>query len=105
MDTLQNRVAVVTAAGSGIGRHVALALVNDGFHVAIAGRTLANLEATAAAAGSSKNKVLCVATDVSAPESVQQLFEKTRDEFGRVDLLFNNAGINIPGSPVDPGCG
>src|SRR5262245_5676579 len=87
-----NKVAIVTGAGSGIGRASALGLLRDGWSVAIAGRRTDALEATAklAPAGS---RVLSVPTDVTNEDSVHALFEQTVVKFGRVDLLFNNAGI------------
>lgn len=95
------KVAVVTGAGSGIGWNVALALLKEGYAVVLAGRRLAPLEATAKAAASTGSQALAVSTDVTRPESVRNLFARTKDKFGRVDLLFNNAGINIPGVPLE----
>jgi len=97
----ENKNAIVTGAGSGIGRAVALNLVEDGYKVAIAGRTLSKLEETKAEAGSNADKILCVQTDVSDPASVEALFNITRDAFGRIDLLFNNAGQNAPGIALE----
>lgn len=87
------RVAVVTGAGSGIGRAAALALLGEGYAVVLAGRRRALLAATAAAAGSRAARALVVPTDVSRPAAVRALFARTQRAFGRVDLLFNNAGI------------
>jgi NAD(P)-dependent dehydrogenase (short-subunit alcohol dehydrogenase family) len=100
------KVAVVTGAGSGIGRAVALALHGAGYSVVLAGRRLAALEETAALAGSAGEdstgaKIFPVATDVSQPDSVQALFAAVRDRFGRLDLLFNNAGANAPGIAME----
>lgn len=92
------KVAVVTGAGSGIGRAVALALVGAGYKVALAGRRREQLEETAEEAGKS---ALAVPTDVSDPASVAALFAKTKEAFGRVDLLFNNAGTGAPPVPFD----
>jgi NAD(P)-dependent dehydrogenase (short-subunit alcohol dehydrogenase family) len=92
-------VALVTGAGSGIGRAVAIGLLNEGYSVAIAGRRAKLLEQTAEDSGSSR--VLVVPTDVTNAESVRQLFKATRDTFGRLDVLFNNAGINVPGVPLE----
>jgi NAD(P)-dependent dehydrogenase (short-subunit alcohol dehydrogenase family) len=89
----------VTGAGSGIGRAVAIGLLNEGYSVAIAGRRAKLLEQTAEDSGSSR--VLVVPTDVTNAESVRQLFKATRDTFGRLDVLFNNAGINVPGVPLE----
>jgi len=97
----ENKNAIVTGAGSGIGRAVALNLLDDGYKVAVAGRSQEKLEQTKADAGSNAHNVLCVPTDVSDPASVQALFDTTRDAFGRVDLLFNNAGQNAPGIPLE----
>ncbi len=95
------KVAVVTGAGSGIGWNVALALLKEGYAVVLAGRRLAPLEATAKAAASTGSQALAVSTDVTRPESVRNLFARTKEKFGRLDLLFNNAGINIPGVPLE----
>jgi len=85
------KVAIVTGAGSGIGKQVAIALAREGYAVALAGRREEPLEATAAEVGESR--MLVVPTDVSDPGSVKALFEGTREKFGRLDLLFNNAGV------------
>ena len=95
------RVALVTGAGSGIGRAAALALQAAGYSVALAGRRAAELEKTAARASSSGGKVLVAPSDVSQPESVTALFAKIKSEFGRLDVLFNNAGANVPATPID----
>jgi NAD(P)-dependent dehydrogenase (short-subunit alcohol dehydrogenase family) len=95
------KIAVVTGAGSGIGRQVALALMGEGYRVALAGRRKEALEATAAAGKSSGGRSLVVPTDVSDPASVKALFAKTKEAFGRLDLLFNNAGTNAPGVPFE----
>jgi NAD(P)-dependent dehydrogenase (short-subunit alcohol dehydrogenase family) len=93
------KVAVVTGAGSGIGRAVALALHGAGYSVAIAGRRAAALEETAAVANG--GAMLVVPTDVSKPEDVRALFGRVKDEFGRLDLLFNNAGMGAPTVPME----
>jgi NAD(P)-dependent dehydrogenase (short-subunit alcohol dehydrogenase family) len=85
----------VTGAGSGIGRAVAIGLLNEGYSVVLAGRRRELLEKTKKDSGSSR--ALAVPTDVTDPESVGRLFTATRDTFGRLDVLFNNAGINVPG--------
>lgn len=95
----QKKIAVVTGAGSGIGRNAALALAKKGFVVVLAGRNEQTLKETAALAGSAQT--LAVPTDVSKPDSVAQLFEKTKVEFGRVDVLFNNAGTSAPPVPFE----
>ena len=87
---------MVTGAGSGIGRAAALALLEDGFSVVLAGRRRDPLEQTAALAGPSAGKALAVPADVTDPASVAALFDATRQAFGRLDLLFNNAGAGPP---------
>ena len=91
------KVALVTGAGSGIGRGVSIGLLGDGFRVVLAGRRQAQLEETAAQSGAPASRVLTVPTDVTDPESVRALFTKTAAAFGRLDVLFNNAGISAPG--------
>ncbi|HWW07056.1 SDR family oxidoreductase [Collimonas sp.] len=87
------KVALVTGAGSGIGKHIALALLRNDYSVVLAGRRSTALEETIAAAGALGAHALAVPADVSDPTSVKALFEKIRERFGRLDLLFNNAGI------------
>jgi NADP-dependent 3-hydroxy acid dehydrogenase YdfG len=99
--TTSRRIAVVTGAGSGIGRAVALALLQNDFAVVLAGRRREALAETASRAGADSAHTLVVPTDVTDPGDVQLLFEKTRDAFGRVDLLFNNAGVSAPGVPLE----
>ena len=94
------RVAIVTGAGSGIGRAAALALLNDGWQVALAGRRAEPLQAVAAESGAGE-RALAVSTDVSQPAEVKALFDQTVARFGRVDLLFNNAGVNNPPGPFE----
>jgi len=89
----ERKFALVTGAGSGIGRHVALALLKDGYDVALAGRRIDALEATAHAGGQAGGRCLVQSTDVADPQSVDHLFRRIRDEFGRLDVLFNNAGV------------
>jgi NAD(P)-dependent dehydrogenase (short-subunit alcohol dehydrogenase family) len=86
------RTALVTGAGSGIGRAVALALIAEGYHVALAGRRQAALAETAALAGADGARALAVPTDVARPDSVTALFDRIAQAWGRLDLLFNNAG-------------
>ena len=96
-----SRVAIVTGAGSGIGKAVALALLREGYAVALAGRRREALEAVARQAKTAGARALAVPTDVSDPSSVRALFERTREAFGRLDLLFNNAGIGAPTVPLE----
>ncbi|MGH6640076.1 MAG: SDR family oxidoreductase [Polaromonas sp.] len=86
-----DRVALVTGAGTGIGKAVALALLREGYRVVLAGRRLEPLQEVARASGT--DRALPVATDVSQPESVDALFVKIKEMFGRLDVLFNNAGV------------
>jgi NAD(P)-dependent dehydrogenase (short-subunit alcohol dehydrogenase family) len=92
----RSKIAIVTGAGSGVGRAAALALLGDGYSVALAGRRKDALEETADAAPSGA-KTLVVPTDVSDKASVEALFAATKKAFGRLDLAFNNAGTNTPG--------
>jgi NAD(P)-dependent dehydrogenase (short-subunit alcohol dehydrogenase family) len=89
------KVALVTGAGSGIGKACAIALAKDGYAVVLAGRRLEALETVASAIG---NNALAVATDVADPKSVANLFARTKEKFGRLDVLFNNAGTGAPGT-------
>ena len=91
------KIAIVTGAGSGIGRSAARTLLREGYAVVLAGRRRETLEETAAAAGQAQNRALPVPTDITDPASVRALFAKTREAYGRLDLLFNNAGISAPG--------
>ena len=95
------KVALVTGAGTGIGKHSALALMREGYAVVLAGRRKDLLEATAAEGKATGSPSLVVPTDVSDPESIRALFAKTKDTFGRLDLLFNNAGIGAPPVPME----
>lgn len=90
------KVAVVTGAGTGIGRQTALALLREGYAVALAGRRAEPLAATVAQAGPAAARAIAVPTDVTDPASVRALFAKTKEAFGRLDLLFNNAGTGAP---------
>jgi NAD(P)-dependent dehydrogenase (short-subunit alcohol dehydrogenase family) len=91
------KVAIVTGGGTGIGKHSALALLQEGYSVVIAGRRAEPLQSVIAEAGEAGNRMLAVPTDVGDPESVRNLFAKTVEKFGRLDLLFNNAGMGAPG--------
>jgi NAD(P)-dependent dehydrogenase (short-subunit alcohol dehydrogenase family) len=99
--TTPQKIAVVTGAGSGIGKAVSLALAAEGYAVVLAGRRADALDQTARDARANQSRMLPVPTDVADPESVRALFAKAKDAFGRVDLLFNNAGVGAPGIPID----
>ncbi len=99
--SFSDKVAIVTGAGSGIGRQVAVALAHAGYAIAIAGRRREPLEATVAAAAASGAPTLAIPTDVSDPASVKTLFGATREKFGRLDLLFNNAGVGARPLPLE----
>jgi NAD(P)-dependent dehydrogenase (short-subunit alcohol dehydrogenase family) len=94
-----HKIAVVTGAGSGIGRAVAIALFKDGWSIVLAGRREEQLIQTANACD--VERTLVVPTDITIPESVQHLFSQTMKTFGRLDLLFNNAGVNAPAKPFE----
>jgi NAD(P)-dependent dehydrogenase (short-subunit alcohol dehydrogenase family) len=96
-----DRVAVVTGAGTGIGRSVAHALLGDGYRVVLAGRRAEPLQQAIAASGVDKARALAVPTDVGDPQSVKALFDATVKAFGRLDVLFNNAGIGAPAIPIE----
>ena len=96
----KGRIAIVTGAGSGIGRAAALALLADGWRVALAGRRAELLEAVAKESGAGE-RAMAVPTNVADPASVQALFAATVAKFGRVDLLFNNAGVGNPPGPFE----
>ena len=96
-----NKVALVTGAGTGIGRAVSLGLLGAGYSVVLAGRRLEPLEETVSLAGVDNDRTLCVPTDVGKPEPVRALFEQAEARFGRLDLLFNNAGSFTPGVAME----
>ena len=95
------RKALVTGAGSGIGRYVVLALLQNGFEVTLVGRREEALKQTAVMAGEYASNVLITSGDVSSPDSVLDIFSRHTARFGRLDLLFNNAGINVPDSLLE----
>jgi NAD(P)-dependent dehydrogenase (short-subunit alcohol dehydrogenase family) len=96
-----SKVALVTGAGTGIGRNTTLRLLEEGYSVVLAGRRIELLEKTKREAGDSGSRTLVVPTDLGSPESVRELFKKIRETFGRLDLLFNNAGIGAPAVPLE----
>ena len=95
------KIAMITGAGSGIGRASALALLAAGYHVVLAGRRADALDETIALAGNLGANALAVPTDATDPAAVKALFASTRAKFGRLDLLFNNAGTSAPAVPMD----
>ena len=98
---MERRIALITGAGSGIGRVSALALWNAGYWLALAGRREAALRETVAMANVSTDRALVVPTDVTDRQAVAALFAAVKERFGRLDLLFNNAGMNAPAIPTD----
>ncbi len=95
------KIAMVTGAGTGIGRAVALALLEDGYAVVLTGRRPAPLQETVGMAGAAGERALPVPADVADPDAVDALFARTRERFGRLDVIFNNAGVNVPSVPLD----
>ncbi len=95
------KVAIITGAGTGIGKRSALALLKDGWSVALAGRRAELLEKTRDEAGEEGKNAIVVRTDVGDPEAVRELFARTKEAFGRLDVLFNNAGVGAPGRPLE----
>src|SRR5258706_4359038 len=93
-----SKVAIVTGAGTGIGKASALALLKAGWHVTLAGRRAELLDKAIAESGTDQSRALAVPTDVGKPDAVRALFRKTTEKFGRLDLLFNNAGMGTPGT-------
>lgn len=97
----QGKIALITGAGSGIGKRTVLALFQEGYSVVLAGRRIEPLEATVVEADVADSRYLIVPTDVTDPASVQILFAQTKEKFGRLDLLFNNAGRGAPPSLLE----
>jgi len=98
---VSNKVALVTGAGSGIGRAASVALQGEGYHVVLAGRRGEELEKTAAMAKAGGGRMLAVPTDVADPQQIARLFAAAKREFGRLDVLFNNAGMGAPAIPME----
>jgi len=98
---MESKVALVTGAGSGIGRAVALAFLENGYRVVLTGRREEALAATAKLAGANAANALVVSADVGDPASVNTLFARTKETFGRLDVLFNNAGRGAPAVPLE----
>ena len=95
------KVAIITGAGSGIGRATAIAFLRDGYCVSLAGRHVEQLDETVKQAAADASRALVAPTDVAVPEAVRALFSKTKEKFGRLDVLFNNAGIGAPAIPLE----
>ncbi len=95
------KIALVTGAGTGVGKAVAIALAQAGYNLVLAGRRPAPLEETAAAVNAAGSQALAVPTDVAKRESILALFTKVKASFGRLDVLFNNAGIGAPAVPLE----
>ena len=95
------RVALVTGAGTGIGKAAAKALLSDGFSVALTGRNLERLQQAINDIGGNENNCLAVACDVGKPDEVKTLFATLKAKFSRIDVLFNNAGMGAPAIPMD----
>jgi NAD(P)-dependent dehydrogenase (short-subunit alcohol dehydrogenase family) len=98
---MSTKIAIVTGAGSGIGRASAIALLKAGWSVGLAGRRADALQETIKQAGPDAARALAVPTDVTQPDSVRALFGSVKEKWGRLDLLFNNAGQNAPGIPLE----
>ena len=101
MKTESTKIALVTGAGSGIGRAVSIALNKAGYTVVLVGRQLGTLEETVKLSGQEKDDFLCLACDIGKPEQVKNLFDKIKEKFERLDVLFNNAGMSAPAIPME----
>ncbi|QWD21010.1 SDR family oxidoreductase [Polynucleobacter paneuropaeus] len=101
MSTTHNKVALVTGAGAGIGKAAAKALLQGGYQVALTGRNLDKLQKAIIDIGGSEDSCLAVSCDVGKPEQVKRLFVALRERFGRIDVLFNNAGMGAPAIPME----
>jgi NAD(P)-dependent dehydrogenase (short-subunit alcohol dehydrogenase family) len=101
MSQMQNKVALVTGAGAGIGRAAAKALLQGGYKIALTGRKLEKLQKAIIDIGGNSENCLAVACDVGKPEQVKFLFSEIKQRFGRIDVLFNNAGMGAPGIPME----
>jgi NAD(P)-dependent dehydrogenase (short-subunit alcohol dehydrogenase family) len=97
---MNNKVALVTGAGTGIGKAAALALLKDGYRVALVGRRKELLDKAAADSGAG-DRVLALASDITRPEVVKEIFGKVKAKWGRLDVLFNNAGMGAPAMPME----
>ena len=98
---MSDKVAVVTGAGTGIGKATALAFLRDGWRVALVGRRREKLDEAVAESGAGADRAAALSADVGDPDSVRALFDAVKTKFGRIDVLFNNAGQNAPGVPFD----
>ena len=95
------KISIVTGAGTGVGKAASLALANDGWTVVLAGRRKAPIEEVANKIKTGGGNAIAITTDTADPKSVRKLFKETKSNFGRLDLLFNNAGTNAPGVPLE----
>lgn len=98
---MHNKVAIITGASAGIGRSVAIAFLKDGYRVVLAGRRQSELDESIKLSGVANSNALAVATDVGSPHSVENLFAQCKEKFGRLDVLFNNAGTGAPPLPLE----
>ncbi|MFT5220744.1 MAG: NAD(P)-dependent dehydrogenase (short-subunit alcohol dehydrogenase family), partial [Gammaproteobacteria bacterium] len=98
---MTNKVALVTGAGTGIGRAVSLALLGQGFSLILSGRRIEPLQETASMSDADTSRILCATCDVGKPDQVKALFKQIEEQFGRLDLLFNNAGLFTPAVPME----